>query len=1353
MRFLLLLYFLGGTIVFTFKAGAQTPNSSADLGGVDLRDGIQLQDRLGSTNAGLSVLKGVVTYVGAGQSLVTLQNGERVHVLRLDQTNNGFKVGEFIEMECVLSPYFPILPSFPDQPAAREIRGLFEAPSDWSDYYLSRMWGFLRPEISGEYTFWIASDDSSELWLGQGMDPKQAEKIAYVPDGRFTLPREWTRTGAQQSKPIWLEAGRSYYIEALHQDTRGNDCLAVAWQGPGFDRCVIEGKYLRPWPAADDASHRQRPGILWEAWTNFFTSDLSVFGENQGPAFKCSVTKILKREPGELPPPVRIAADEPLTSKIGFHRVELEGELQFVSQAGEWLELELKHGDARLMARVKSGADLAARFPLNSTLEVRGTFEPEHSVLNGVVEGTVWVDQAEDIRWKDDEENWAKVPIMAQHQLKANNTEMGAGKVLRLQGTVEEETSPGIWQMRGRDTYYAYVSSDGTNWSPLSVPIELQFKNVLLAGIAVASHATGEVAEVQFDNVAGLGDQLSGAKLGQPLIDGSIEYRQGSYTLIGNGSDFWRQADQGFLAFEPKLGDFQITAHLKGIKCADNFAKTVIMMRESLDPEGAWVGVAIAPNQRVGLQWRAQSKNNAVGMMENRAEKWVKLVRQRNEFEVKAKPYSLQPGQSLEILGRLEWLGQTPVLDTLQVRTAPASPSVAPQFTRSGQSATGERLTLIKNISAEAVAILSEGSRFSLRARIGGVVTFAGQVGDEWLGFIQDQSGGVRVVPTPGNLRNLFHVGDEVELVGSPSLSGKSPEFIANGLIQLGRATPPEVAELPTQWPADSSLDAKWTEVEGVAHSLTAAGRLQLMTRFGVVDAVLNTGFTNDYIDSRVKVRGVFWRMPGPILLLPSEGCVAVLEAAPKDVFNVPLFPIAAVLTNQTTPATDRRLKISGVVTCRRNEFLMVQDETGGIRLNTRSQTNIVVGDKIEAVGFPTQSVAGKSLSEVILRQVGTGEVSTRTMLTVEDIFQPKTRGQLVSLEAVMVAQHSGDMIETLDLQADQRMFRATLPKTGKKLNQIAAGSQLRLTGVVLADGGDATLTSEAGKNASMVGSVEILLRDPQDVTVTKSPPWWNWKYTLATIGVVAMILAGAVLWIRTLHRQVGQRTLELRQTMSQLQKETQVSATLAERDRLAGEIHDSLEQGLSAIMMQMEAAAKLVHQPDQVAQYLNMARNMASFSRTEVQHAVWDLQSPMLENADLGTALHRIAREISAGDTPRVTVQIIGEVRSLPSQAEHHLLRIGQEAITNAVKHGQPKNIELILEYAMDNVKLTIRDDGCGFDPQAVVAKEGHFGLQGLRVRAQKLHGLLTVLSKPGDGTSIQIVLSSEFQTKNLPS
>ncbi len=186
--------------------------------------------------------------------------------------------------------------------------------------------------------------------------------------------------------------------------------------------------------------------------------------------------------------------------------------------------------------------------------------------------------------------------------------------------------------------------------------------------------------------------------------------------------------------------------------------------------------------------------------------------------------------------------------------------------------------------------------------------------------------------------------------------------------------------------------------------------------------------------------------------------------------------------------------------------------------------------------------------------------------------------------------------------------------------------------------------------------------------------------------------------------------------------------------------------------MMQMEIATDLVNQPEEVKRFLTMARNMAGFSRAEVHHAVWNLQSPLLENATLAEALQRIAQEISAGDAPRITVRISGKEYSLPSSVAHHLLRIGQEAMTNAVRHGHPQKVDLDLNFADGEVALTIRDDGCGFDPRAVNARGGHFGLPGMQDRALKIDAILTVNSEPGQGTSIKVIVRLEKGAQDAP-
>ncbi len=180
-------------------------------------------------------LTGVVTLVDSNRDLVVLQDATGAVALNFRFGDQRLQVGQFVTVDGTnCCPYFASFPDYPQRPSGWDIRSSFEAPMNWSLYYLTRMRGYLRPPATGQYTFWIASDNSSELWLSQDADPSKARTIASIPRYGYVAPHEWTRFPSQRSQPILLKAGETYYIEALQEQTTGGDHLSVAWQGPAF---------------------------------------------------------------------------------------------------------------------------------------------------------------------------------------------------------------------------------------------------------------------------------------------------------------------------------------------------------------------------------------------------------------------------------------------------------------------------------------------------------------------------------------------------------------------------------------------------------------------------------------------------------------------------------------------------------------------------------------------------------------------------------------------------------------------------------------------------------------------------------------------------------------------------------------------------------------------------------------------------------------------------------------------------------------------------------------------------------------------------------------------------------------
>jgi signal transduction histidine kinase len=264
-------------------------------------------------------------------------------------------------------------------------------------------------------------------------------------------------------------------------------------------------------------------------------------------------------------------------------------------------------------------------------------------------------------------------------------------------------------------------------------------------------------------------------------------------------------------------------------------------------------------------------------------------------------------------------------------------------------------------------------------------------------------------------------------------------------------------------------------------------------------------------------------------------------------------------------------------------------------------------------------------------------------------------------------------------------------------------------------------------------------------------PPWHRTAqaYTLyagalilAVWGIVKLTSRRARQRNSALERLVRERTSQLEVTMEKLNEETRNAATFAERNRIAGEIHDSLQQGLTGLMLQLDSTLKQTEIPADLRSRLNVARSMVSFTRQEVQHAVWDLETPLLKDGELGEALRKLAALISTGTAP-IRIDIVGTPVTLPSRHKHHLLRIAQEAVTNAVRHAQAGQIDVNLAYGENEVSLEVRDDGVGFDADEVINNgAGHFGLRGLNERAAKMNAALTVRSEPGQGTSVRVVV-----------
>lgn len=201
-------------------------------------------------------------------------------------------------------------------------------------------------------------------------------------------------------------------------------------------------------------------------------------------------------------------------------------------------------------------------------------------------------------------------------------------------------------------------------------------------------------------------------------------------------------------------------------------------------------------------------------------------------------------------------------------------------------------------------------------------------------------------------------------------------------------------------------------------------------------------------------------------------------------------------------------------------------------------------------------------------------------------------------------------------------------------------------------------------------------------------------------------------------------------------------AAVFKERLRLAREIHDTLAQAFVGISSQLDAIETCLPPNLRPAHiYLDLARRMAQHSLTEARRSVMDLRSVVLSDRDLAAAVQSNARNWAAGTAADVEVYVKGVFENLPEDMEHNLLRIAQEAVTNASKHAQASKIEVKLERTERIVNLTVTDNGCGFQTDdAFATMGGHFGLIGIRERAERIGGEFRLESRRHAGTEVEV-------------
>ncbi len=1292
-------------------------------------------------------LSGVVTLVDATRRMVVLEDPTGAVAVAVDQIPASIVAGQRVTLtapDC--QPYFAALPDYPDRPTRSSFLPNLETVPNQAQHYIARLRAYLHPPRTGTYSFWIASDDTSELWLSSTAQTGDATRIALV--NSWTKPRDWGASAMQHSPPITLEAGKPYYLEVLHEQRDGDDNLSVAWAGPGLSQQVVAGEYLSPWRNGESENGGKEAQSMPVALpSDRVTRDIwqgaavdGVWRLTSDRKFKSFLT-VAKAEfttlgRGTFPLPRSVQIEQPLSADDLYRWSAVQGTVDFVAQENDSLILNLFDGEKRLRAVIQHWKGGEPQRIKHRQVRFEGVAEASLNAAGEPVLGTLWVSTADRIQAMD------PAPVSTQFrpttisELQSVDERWSRDQPVSLSGEVFAGAGTRELVLRDSGTFAGYVSEDGVAWQPLGPTADIPMGPSVYAGLAVNSNSNQEVATATFDSVTGLSPEPQSSAIGLPPASASLTASRSTFVVKDQGQSIWDIPDQFHFSHQRLDGAGEFIARIVDFKTTELNAKAGIMMRENLEPDAQFVSLVHTRGNGVQLQWRRKAegvgpKSTLYHSMQPPF--WLKLARRYSTIKVTLdKIPDVTPGQIVTVIGY-------PASQDGISRLVDASCRISTEELK-GPPTWSRPLLEIAKIS-EAFRPPNNLDMFRVR----GVVTFSGDVDGHHYLAVQDGTGGTFIHSRDNLINPLAQVGQWLEIHSNPGWHPPSADFFADNIIGLGLGLEPRPLRHPLEYLLPRQGEGSWIEIEGIVRSVGRSGVMQVKQNGETLAVFVNQTpreSLTSWIDALVRIRGVisFPNEKEPLLLVPGLKHIEMVEATSAHSSTLPAQAISAFTSTKLINQSLHRVKITGTVIGQERDFIYVQKDGAGARIETDSIAPLPLGEEIEAVGFP-DSAEDKSLTlaNASVRRLGAGKQPEASVVTLDELSGGKSSGKLVRVEAILQGNSVTDTDQLVELHAGQRTIRATLTGLSPLLPSPPAGSLVAVTGLGVPDTSRSAWLRHSGDQPELL-PIKILLRSPDDVVVLQKPRWWVVKRTLLITAITGLGCLLVSWWIHLLRHRVAQRTTELANAMAKLKRETQMAATLAERDRLAGEIHDSLAQGFNGLILQLDTTAKLSDCPDDVRSGLSLARSMVAFSRTEVQHAVWDLQSPLLEDANLGTALTKMAEQLST-ETPRISIALTGAVRTLPSTIEHHLLRIAQEAITNSIKHAEARVIEVIVHYSPTEVNLSIRDDGRGFvTTQIFTAGLSHFGLRSLRGRAKKIGGEMTIASEPGRGTVVTI-------------
>ncbi len=419
--------------------------------------------------------------------------------------------------------------------------------------------------------------------------------------------------------------------------------------------------------------------------------------------------------------------------------------------------------------------------------------------------------------------------------------------------------------------------------------------------------------------------------------------------------------------------------------------------------------------------------------------------------------------------------------------------------------------------------------------------------------------------------------------------------------------------------------------------------------------------------------------------------------------------PVSIAALRYASALEHRRVRIRGTIVLRR-PMLFVQDSTGGIAVPVADPERFTAGEEVEASGIPVNDAFSLALRDAEVQILGAGKPLPPKSVTASEAATGVYDGQYIELTGELRGREKNAPAPTLWIDAGSQSFRAVLPDGpgSAALPRLPVNGLIRVRGVEAVD----------PRYTQNLTPFVLLVSSSNGVELLAGPPWWSLE-NMVWLGPILVILILVFQMVRVHYRH------------------SRIQAVAEERQRLGHELHDTLAQSFAGIGYQLQAIhSGLATGDSSVSEHVKLAKEMVRHSHQEARRSIASMHPELTQSAPIAAALEQGARQMVQGTTLRIVARTTGEAKPLPPRIQDALFRIGQEAISNAVRHGLPKLLEIVVAYQPRTIRLVIQDDGKGFDTAAELPG---FGLRGMRRRADAIDAEFNVTSRPGEGVRVE--------------